>query len=1230
MYLILYFIFIGNENQSGRGTKRQQCSEEYNNHHDFEERTSPIQSEDKIDCTTCNRLVTKRYYSNHIKSNLHKNNLLRSQHILKNVTLIESAFGKRVKTYRITSTNLHKNNFETPEMFFESIKSSIEYLVHENIKTLTIFKVNFIIHADFVQETKDLHNSFDFQTHNFTLCEGEVLDNFLKILHDTIVSKINNFEKKDSGWSLKQISSIDMNINKFNPFRGSSYIDLPQDIKSKKAIINVKNNDNQCFQWALLSAMYPATTHSDRVSSYTMHQYKLKFGNCPFPIKLKDINKIEHLNNISINVFGLEYNVETKTHTVVGPLYFAKNRRSTHINLLYLSQGTKNHYCYIKNLSRLVNKQITGRHGMVHTCDGCLLPFTSKERLHDHQKYDCAHVCAELPNENVLKKNWFGHFVSSSKLSFNNFEKKLKLPFVIYADFEAFLKPIATCEPPPDMSHTVNVRKHEVYSFGYYIKCSYNDKFSKYRTYTGDNCAKVFMEYLQNDLKDICKKNSFQRSPLPLLDENKIEIHNCKTCYICDKSLDEDNQINYDWYTGLYRGIAHSVCMAKFHTPNYIPVFLHNLSNYDAHFIVHAMHIHEGAVKIIPQNKEKYISLTKELFINNRRIQLRFLDSFKFIGSSLEKLAKNLTAEQFFELRKNYPRLEDFKRLIRKGVYPYEHITSYDSLYETSLPSQDDFYSSLNDSYVSNEDYLHAQDVWQHFNCHNMKDYSDLYLKTDVLLLTDVFENFRLVCLKTYDLDPVHYFTAPGLSWDAMLKCTKIELELLTDYDKIAFIKKGIRGGISQCSNRYAKANNIFMSDYNPQNPDSFLIYLDANNLYGWAMSQYLPIGGFEWINPDVNFEISETSNVGYILEVDLEYPDNLHDLHSDLPYCPESICTENSNDRKLVPNLNNKLKYIIHYRNLLQCLKNGLILKKVHRVLQFKQGPWLKKYIDLNTHLRTLAKTDFEKDFYKLMNNSVFGKTMENIEKRVNIKLVTHWENCGNRLGAQALISKPEFHSRSIFSENLIAIQLNKTKIFFNKPIYLGFCILDISKTLMYDFHYNYMKQKFSSNAKLLYTDTDSLIYQIFTRNFYEDIKPDLTKYFDTSDYIIENVQGFPQVNKKKLGYFKDEMNGKILKEFVGLRSKLYAMNVENKMICKAKGVNKSVTKKFKIEDYKNCLFYKTNKVSNMYRFKSIKHIIFTQKICKSSISFNDTKRYILSNLIDTLAWGHYTLRKQ
>ena len=229
-----------------------------------------------------------------------------------------------------------------------------------------------------------------------------------------------------------------------------------------------------------------------------------------------------------------------------------------------------------------------------------------------------------------------------------------------------------------------------------------------------------------------------------------------------------------------------------------------------------------------------------------------------------------------------------------------------------------------------------------------------------------------------------------------------------------------------------------------------------------------------------------------------------------------------------------NKKKYVIHYENLKQYLSLGLKLTNIHRGIKFEESQWLETYIALNTELRTAAANEFEKDFFKLMNNSVFGKTMENIRNRVDIELVN------NKKQAEKVSAKPNFNHCNIFSEDLVAIHMKKTKLVFNKPVYLGMCILDSSKTLMYDFHYNYIKQKYGDKAKLLFTDTDSLTYEIQTEDFYKDISADR---FDTADYPPNHPSGIPSgFNKKVLGMFKDEAGGKVINEFVGLRAKLYS----------------------------------------------------------------------------------------
>ena len=311
--------------------------------------------------------------------------------------------------------------------------------------------------------------------------------------------------------------------------------------------------------------------------------------------------------------------------------------------------------------------------------------------------------------------------------------------------------------------------------------------------------------------------------------------------------------------------------------------------------------------------------------------------------------------------------LNKFVLLLRKGVYPYEYMDSWERFSEISLPSKEDFYSNLNMEGIGDIDYRH---VFKGFKLENFGDYHDLYVQSDTLLLADVFNNFRDMCIKEYELNPAHFLSLLGLAWQACLKKTNIELELLTDYDMLLMVEEGIRGGICHSIHRYAKANNKYMKNYNKDEESSYIQYLDANNLSGWAMSKKLPVNGFRWLDSDEINEINEefiksyneNDKKGYILEVDVKYPKELHDLHSDLPFLPEIM--EINKCKKLVCNLYDKKKYVVHINSLKQALNHGLKLKKIHRIIEFNQQAWLKPHIDMNTELRKAAKNDFEKIF--------------------------------------------------------------------------------------------------------------------------------------------------------------------------------------------------------------------------------------------------------------------------
>jgi len=322
---------------------------------------------------------------------------------------------------------------------------------------------------------------------------------------------------------------------------------------------------------------------------------------------------------------------------------------------------------------------------------------------------------------------------------------------------------------------------------------------------------------------------------------------------------------------------------------------------------------------------------------------------------------------------------------------------------------------------------------------------------------------------------------------------------------------------------------------------------------------------------------------------------------------------------KKLMPNLQDKTKYVVHYVNLKQYLRLGLKLKKIHRVIEFHQSYWLREYITLNTNKRKLARNSFEKDFFKLMNNSIFGKMMENVRGRMNMELV----HTPRRL--KKLVAKPNYNRFHIFNKDLMAVHCLKNTVELNKPIYVGLAILDVSKTLMYEFHYGYIKTKYDTNAQLCFTDTDSLLYDIKTEDVYSDMKDDLDM-FDTCDYPADHML-HSVVNKKVIGKMKDEMAGAPIQEFVGLRSKMYSVlcgGVEKKI---AKGVKRAAIRtKLRHVMYRDVLLNESTTHATMQSIRSRNHKIYSIRSNKLALSPYDDKRFVLDDKITTRAHGHYS----
>lgn len=1160
-------------------------------------------------CSDC-RIHFSRF-SSHKRTNSHKSNcLLRTE--FSNVQIIANAFKNRIVSFKLNPTKKHV----TPELFLSEISISVCNLIQKVLTIHKSVKVNLEFFVTYILPKNEQVSLKSFNTKYSMVFQSTDILQMFKDLSNTLINKCSEFELSESGWTIESISHLELNIAKYNPLRSGSYIPLPKRIQNTKSCINVHNDDEHCFLWSIISYLYPSKHHTNRVSVYPHYSRLFNISGMSFPPTFADIKWFEKNNpHVSVNIYGLESN-----NTVTGPLYKTSQRKIQHVNLLLLNKDGKNHFCLIKNFAKLVHNQLSKHKSKIYLCDECFIYFETEVKLMSH---NCARTRTVLPDDNT-------------KLSFVNFERTQRIPIVIYGDFESLLREYSD---KSKSLHVENVQIHEATCFAYFICCKSNPELNDFVSYRGPNCSQKFVEAISKDVFDLYNILAMKKDMIALTNQEKTAFNNSTFCHICKKSFLPDDKVvaDHDHFTGKYRGPAHNSCNLNFKICPFIPIIFHNLSGYDCHLFINELSNICGRINLIPKNKEKYISFTKFFPIDAENVaQLKFLDSFNFLSSGLDNLVKTLDPTDFTYLRSFYKDDKLFDLVRRKGVYCYDYINSRERYDETKLPKRSDFYNKLNSEPISIDDYNHALNVWETFNIKNLGDYTDFYLKCDVLLLCDVFEKFRSMSLNFYNLDPCYYVSSPSLSWDAMLLYTRVELDLISNIEVYQMLEKGIRGGLAQCSLRYAKANNKYLPDYDSSVPNTFLAYLDCVNLYGYAMMQMLPTKNFRFLKDREisNFDmqsIHQDSEKGYILEVDLHYPPQLHDDHSDLPFAVEKleVPIPLGKNKKLIASLYDKHKYVIHYIHLQECLKQGLVLLKIHRILCFDQEKFLEPYISLNTSLRQQAKSAFEKDFFKKQNNSIFGKTIENKRKQVDVKLVNVWTdnyNKTNKLcGAEKYISAPNFKNLSIFSESLVAIQLEPSKVILDRPIYIGFTILELAKTHLYRFHYSVMKKIYNQNIRLCYTDTDSLLYYIRTDDFYKDMKNHI-QFFDTSNFESNNIHCLPRINMHVPGFFKDEMGGEIISEFVGLRAKLYCIKSTNSVIKKAKGIKKPVTKRLDIQKYKNALICNESHRETMYVIRSQNHRVFTQKINKLVLNSNDDKRLLLNESFDTRPWGHRT----
>lgn len=1048
-----------------------------------------------------------------------------------------------------------------------------------------------------------------------------------------ISASFDTFVHHGSGWKLKSILDLEIKLFKFKLFSGgnSSRVEIPKDVAKRRACISVKGvPHNECFYYAVAAGLLCEKKNPQRAKNYESIVSVFKSTDINCPVDMKGVARFEKKVNISLNVFAY-------TDGVIHPLYVTDCKgKQFHVNLLL----HRAHYFTVRNMSALICSQVRKSRTKMFICPYCLCYYVREDKFDQHTL-----LCTRNLQRMELSKY--------PEISFNSYTKMVDAPFVIYFDIESICEPVKA-----DDSCTASVRgkgKHIPISVSAIRVCRPNPAYSSPKPfmYTGTDCIQQFFAYLQRQRWKIRRLANTYHA-IVMTEEDEINFANSTSCKFCGAVFDGEIKKCRDHchLSGRYRMALCDSCnltRAK-KGQERVFVFAHGLQNYDAHFLLSEAHKFQGdgCVFAMPRSEEKMITFSLGCF--------QFKDSFSFMSESLAELTRLLAAKgktKFQNMRMHMPDEKTFEMLVRKGVFPYSYFDSERKLEETSLPPKEAFYNDLSRCHISDAEYSFAQFVWKEMECKTFKDYLETYLVTDVLLLADVFENFRTNCILDYELDPAHYLSSAQFTFDAFLRHSLCKLDSFQDVDHYLYVQSGIRGGVSQISHRSSVANNKYLTTYDPDAPSKFILYLDVVNLYGYAMTQPLPVGDLRWMSQeelklDNLLSLPEFGANGCFVTVTLLYPEYLHDRHSDLPLAPahtrvsfknlspyaQSVVSKHklmtsTNSTKLMTDFLPKNTYMLHYRLLQFYVQAGLKVESVHSGLMFKQSPVMRSYIQLNSQKRAQSDNQFDSNFYKLLSNSLFGKTIERVDKKVTARIVS------NASKLHKFAGKSTFKSGRRINDNLVSIILNQCKLTLNKPSYLGPAILDLAKLRLYHLHLNKIKKFYGSKAKLLFTDTDSLMYEIQTEDVYADLRiMDDGESFDFSNYP-ENHPNHSVAYKKVPGLLKDETAGIPVSKFIGLRSKMYCYTTEDsegieKVNKAAKGVPGSVIRQnLNFARFKQVL-EEDEKQSDTFRcIRSEKHAVYTKEISKSTLCSFDDKRYLLDN-INSLPYGHYLLKQK
>lgn len=1063
---------------------------------DFDQGQSSANSEGDEICGLCGGVIKKGYLKNHLISRKHIAVCLKEFKECDRVLFYKTAFKNHLSIFRIMNDVGVDEEDSTIESncreFLLSIKDCLEKVLKVEISVRGSLKFRVGICGKFYlpsledAEFDARENIMDFVTPYITLYNEDEIESFLDDCSEILEEELKSFQRKGSGWSLLKIEYCELSLASNNVFKGSSFIELPKKLRDTKACVNVINReDDLCFVYSVLCHTYGhliITKLLNNPKSYVSYFKYLDLSGIEFPLKTSDIRTFERNNpSYSFVIFSLDENSE-----ITAPIYKSKEVKSNNVRLLLLNSEdfTVSHYVLIRNLSRIISHQL-GKNKSVIFCESCLSTFPHIMSLNLHLSVGCRGVKVKMPTEPFL-----------------SFKKRVAYQrhmFVMYGDCEALLAPYDTEAPDPQKSNSQAINRHIPVSICYSIKTPILDPyFDNIRCFTGLSCMDLYCESIEIDSNYIYDNYISKQYPIDKLSFTDTKLlASTSECSLCGYKFglgcgvrDHNHMIPPRGAVdvcgkisaGNFRSITCFQCNLQMRKPINIVTVFHNLS-YDCNFLLLALARRNLKIKCIALNRETPISFATYFKMKDGvNLEFRYLCSYRHLTASLASLVKNLKSTPSFSKLMDDMGLKNVSPT--KQFLPYSYFTSFEKLEETSFPEQKDFFSDLTQKGITEEDYAYAKRIFLSLKERTLLEYLKFYNKSDVALLSDVFENYRNVSIALKKLDSVFFCTSAGLSYNNYLSSIEGgKVHLIEDSTLYNLIRKNIRGGVVSANVKHCVANNPYIPNFDPTKPTNYIMYVDATALYATSMMEPLPSSDYRLLETDseefkkwetiilneklFRCEINSETSLGLMVEFDCEIDKADHDRFNCFPFLPELVTINKV--KKLLPNLQNKSEYFAHYTTIQMIQKHKIKITKIRKIVVYKQNRATADYVKLLIAARQ-QQTDLTMSLWlKLMLNMLYGlypplpyldthvliffffntgKMIQTDVVRIVI-LVTAWvaRGRGNWNDARRLISSPRFKGFSIFAENFVALEMQPTSVTYDKSVIQGFSILEISK---------------------------------------------------------------------------------------------------------------------------------------------------------------------------------------